>query len=63
MIEYIIDKNTGADACAFAAGGFMISEHNDTAKIEMDWALPLLLEMIASPLLYSGSNVQLGSND
>lgn len=51
VIEYIIDRNTGADACIFAAGGFMMSEHNDTAKIEMDWALPLLLEKI--PYLYS----------
>ena len=51
VIEYIIDKNTGGDACVFAAGGFMMSEHNDTAKIEMDWALPLLLEKI--PYLYS----------
>lgn len=51
IIEYIMDKNTDADACIFAAGGLVLSEQKDSTKIEMDWALPLLLEKV--PYFYS----------
>lgn len=51
IIEYIIDNNTTADACIFAASVLNMCEPKDTAKIEMDWALPLLLDKI--PYFYS----------
>lgn len=51
VIEYIIDKNTDADACILTVGGSMLSEQKDSTKVDLNWALPLLLEKM--PYFYS----------
>lgn len=50
-MEYATDPNTDPDASVFACIGYALTHRNDSAKIDISWAKPIIMGKI--PFIYS----------